>query len=82
VRDNSWLGKKIGELLKSISESSFELFITVDRNSQYQQNLESISLTIIVLCGSDNRRGTLKNLIPNMFVRLELGEIHSVIEIY
>ena len=82
VRDKGWLGKKNGELLKLISEASFELFITVDRNLQYQQNLESIFLTIIVLCGSDNRRETLKNLIPNMFVRLELGEIHSVIEIY
>jgi predicted nuclease of predicted toxin-antitoxin system len=82
VRDKGWLGKKNGELLKLISEAAFELFITVDQNLQYQQNLESFSLTIIVLCGSDNRRETLKKLIPNMFVKLESGEIHSVIEVY
>jgi len=82
VRDKGWLGKKNGELLKLISESAFELFITVDRNLQYQQNLKAFSLTIIVLCGSDNRRETLRMLIPDIFIKLESGEIHTVIEIY
>lgn len=32
VRDMNWLGKKNGELLKLMTESSFELSVTVDRN--------------------------------------------------
>ena len=39
VRDKGWLGKKNGELLKLMTEDKFELFVTVDRNLPYQQNL-------------------------------------------
>lgn len=30
VRDMGWLGKKNGELLRLMTENSFELFVTVD----------------------------------------------------
>jgi predicted nuclease of predicted toxin-antitoxin system len=82
VRDKGWLGKKNGELLKLITEADFELFVTVDRNLQYQQNLAAFSLTIIVLCGTDNRRETLKKLIPNIFQKLASGQKNTVIEVY
>lgn len=82
VRDKGWLGKKNGELLKLISQENFELFITVDRNLKFQQNLKSYSFKIVVLCGADNRRETLKSLIPNIFLKLESREIHTVIEVY
>ncbi len=59
VKDKGWLGKKNGELLKLMTEDDFELFITVDQNLQYQQNVERLSVTIIVLCATDNRRETL-----------------------
>jgi predicted nuclease of predicted toxin-antitoxin system len=32
TRDMGWLGQKNGALLKLMAESSFELFVTVDRN--------------------------------------------------
>ena len=38
VRDMGWLGKRNGELLKLMTENSFELFVTVDHNLPYQQN--------------------------------------------
>jgi len=50
VRDEGWLGKKNGELLKLMIEANFEIFITADRNLQYQQNLKDLKLTTIVLC--------------------------------
>lgn len=82
VRDKGWLGKKNGELLKLMSDDAFELFITVDRNLRYQQNLKTFSLTIIVLCGHDNRRETLKKLIPSIFAKLTDESIHTIIEVY
>ena len=66
VREQGWLGKKNGVLLKLMSENSFDLFITVDKNLQYQQHLEPIPLTIVVLRASDNRRQTLSLLIPKI----------------
>jgi len=81
VRDKGWLGKKNGELLKLMTEDKFELFVTVDRNLPYQQNLQRLTLTIFVLCAVDNRRETLSLLIPKLFARLEKGDLQNVIEI-
>ncbi len=81
VRDKGWLGKKNGELLKLMIADSFDLFVTVDQNLQYQQKIEKLPLTIAVLCGADNRRSTLQNLIPLLFARLNDGELPNVIEI-
>jgi predicted nuclease of predicted toxin-antitoxin system len=71
VRDKKWLGKKNGELLKLMIADKFDVFVTVDRNLPYQQNLELLPLTIFVLCAFDNRRITLKDLIPILFERLD-----------
>ena len=81
VRDKEWLGKKNGELLKLMVADGFELFVTVDRNLTYQQNLEKLPLTIFVLCAFDNRRETLKELIPKLFDRLAEGNLQNVIEV-
>lgn len=82
VRDKGCLGKKNGELLELMTEDEFELFVTVDRNLPYQQNIERLTLTIIVLCAVDNRRETLRLLIPKLFDRLEAGNLQNVIEIF
>src|SRR6187397_1941784 len=82
VRDKGWLGKTNGELWKLVSENNFDIFITVDRNLQHQQNLNSLPLRIVVLCGSDNRYETLHKLIPNMFQKLASTKIQTVIEVF
>lgn len=81
VRDMGLLGKKNGELLSLMTENNFELFVTVDRNLPYQQNLQRLTLTIIVLCAKDNTRETLRLLIPKIFERLSEGNLQNVIEI-
>jgi len=81
VWDKGWISKKNGELLKLMSEDKFDIFVTVDRNLQYQQNLDGISVTIIVLCAKDNRRKTLQMLIPKMFERVSQGNLQKVVEI-
>ncbi len=81
VRDMGWLGKKNGELLRLMTENKFELFITVDRNLPYQQNLEKLTLTIFVLRAKDNTRETLRLLIPKIFERVAKGDLQNVIEI-
>jgi predicted nuclease of predicted toxin-antitoxin system len=81
VRDMGWLGKKNGELLRLMTENNFELFVTVDRNLPYQQNLERLTLTIFVFRAKDNTHETLRLLIPKMFQRLAEGNLQNVIEI-
>ncbi|MBC8044802.1 MAG: DUF5615 family PIN-like protein [Rhizobacter sp.] len=82
VRDKGWLGEKNGALLKLMTEDGFAIFVTVDRNLPYQQNLEQLSLTIVVLRAANNRRETLARLIPKLFNRLAEGNLPSVIEIF
>ena len=82
IRDIGWIGKKNGELLSLMIDNGFEIFVTVDRNLQYQQNLERLSITIIVLCAIDNRRKTLQKLIPTFLDKLAEGNLQNVIEIF
>ncbi len=82
VRDMNWLGKKNGELLKLLIDDKFELFITVDRNLPYQQNLERLPITIFVLCAINNRLETLALLLPKLFARIEEGNLQNVIEVH
>lgn len=79
--DKGWLGKKNGELLNLLINEGFELFVTVDRNLPYQQNTEDLPLTVVVLCAKDNRRETLRQLIPKVFERLTESNIRKVIEV-
>ena len=81
VRDKKWLSKKNGELLKLMTDEKFDIFVTVDRNLQYQQNLERLPVKIVVLIAKDNRLETLKKLIPKIFGRISEGNFHNVIEI-
>ena len=82
VRDKGWLGQKNGNLLKLMIEHNFELFVTVDRNLSYQQNLKNLPLIISVFCAFDNRRETLALLIPKLFEMLAQENLRGVIEIY
>lgn len=81
-RDKGWLGKKNGELLKLMTDDNFDFFVTVDRNLPYQQNLNNLGVTIFVLCAFNNRRDTLKQLIPKIFDRISEGDLQNVIEIH
>jgi predicted nuclease of predicted toxin-antitoxin system len=81
VRDKNWLGQKNGVLLKLLVEDGFELFVTVDRNLRYQQNTESLPITVVILCAVNNRFETLEVLIPKMFKRLAERNRQNIIEV-
>ena len=81
VRDMEWLGKKNGELLNLIQDNKFEIFVTVDRNLPYQQNLDHPEIIIFILCANNNRLETLRLLIPKVLDRISEGNLQNVIEI-
>ena len=55
-----WAGLDNGELLAR-AEKEFDVFITVDRNLTFQQNLPKFDIAVLVLRTRTNR---LKDLIP------------------
>jgi hypothetical protein len=64
-----WAGIENGELL-ALAERSFEVFVTVDRNLSYQQNLTSYSIAVIVLRVKSNRLAELRPLVPHLLSAL------------
>ncbi len=81
VRDKGWSGEKNGALLKLMIEAGFDILVTVDQNLPYQQNLDRLEITIVVLAAVNNRREALALLIPKFFDRLAEGNFKNVIEI-
>ncbi len=65
VVQKGWSGKKNGELLRLI-QKEFDVFVTADKNLQYQQNLIGYCITIIVLVAPVNRYENLKPLMPKV----------------
>ena len=64
VPEMGWAGKTNGELLR-LAEKEFEVFITIDQNLQYQQNLKKSSLAVVLLTVKNNRYESIVPLIPN-----------------
>jgi hypothetical protein len=53
-----------------LAEAEFDIFITVDRNLPFQQNLSQFDITVIVLHAPSNRLADLKLLAPEVLVIL------------
>lgn len=49
VREMQWSGIKNGKLMKLCVENGFDILLTIDKNLQYQQNLDRYPVTIVVL---------------------------------
>ncbi len=69
VRQMGWMGIANGELL-ALACQRFDVFVTVDRNLSFQQNLASYPLAIIVLQAKSNRIADLRPLIPSLLASL------------
>ena len=48
-RERGWHLLKNGDLLKAAEDAAFDVFITSDKNIQYQQNLTNRKLAVVVL---------------------------------
>src|SRR5262245_3078783 len=53
VAEAGWAGVKNGELLQ-LAAKRFDLFLTIDRNLEYQQNFASLLLAVIVVHAPSN----------------------------
>jgi predicted nuclease of predicted toxin-antitoxin system len=60
-----WAGVKDGQLLV-LAAAEFDIFITVDRNLSFQQNLPQFDIAVIVLQAPSNRLTDLKPLAPKV----------------
>ena len=80
VPEMAWSGKKNGELLQ-LAQQAFEVFLTVDQNLRFQQNLAGAGVGIIVLVAPTNRLADLVPLMPRVQAALGSIQLGQLIEI-
>lgn len=71
VPQMGWAGVKNGQLL-TLAEAEFDVFITVDRNLSFQQNLPQFDIAVIVLQAPSNRLADLKPLASGILAILDI----------
>lgn len=80
ARQMGWSTIKNGELL-ALAAREFDVFVTVDRNLSFQQNLPAFAIAVIVLRAPSNRLADLKLLIPELLAwipRAKKGAVEYV----
>ena len=70
ARQMDWTTIKNGALL-TLASPHFDVFVTVDRNLSFQQNLDSFSIAVIVLQAKTNRLADLRPLVPSLLKVVE-----------
>lgn len=71
VPETGWAGLKNGELLAMAESSGFDAFLTIDRGIEYQQNLVSRSIAVVLISSKSNRLADLQHHVPEILRRLE-----------
>jgi hypothetical protein len=74
VTERGWSGVKNGQLL-ALAETEFDVFLTVDQNLKFQQNLKTLCIGVILLVARNNRLRTLLPLATDL--REALGNIRA-----
>ena len=81
VHDLSWWGRRNGAFLAGMLAEGFTIFVTVDRNLAWQQNIPASGITVIVLRAAKNRLRDLRPLLPEVrriVATAVAGEVYHV----
>ena len=65
VPEMGWASKRNGELL-GLAEVDFDVFLTVDRNLSFQQDVARVKLAVVVLVAKGNRHKDLQPLMAEL----------------
>lgn len=65
VPQMGWATIKNGDVL-ALAAKQFDVFVTVDRNLSFQQNLPRFDIAVLVLCANSNRLRDLRPLVPKL----------------
>ena len=77
ARQMGWSTITNGELL-ALAAKEFDVFVTVDRNLSFQQNLPSFAIAVIVLRSRSNRLADLQPLVPELLAAISTGKQGAV----
>ena len=72
-----WTAIKNGELL-ALASAHFDVFITVDRNLAFQQDVPGLRIAVVVLHAKSNRLGDLRPLMQGLLTKLDSAQWGTV----
>ena len=81
AREMRWEGLKNGKLLDEAQAEGFEVFLTVDQNIRYQQNLQGRAIAVVVMIANGITVEDLRSLLPAVEETLALvqpGQLYEV----
>jgi hypothetical protein len=81
VQQQSWAGLKNGQLLDAAEAAGFTVLVTGDRNLQFQQNLATRQLGVVVLCGASNALEDLVPLVPAAMNAIDVVRAGQVLRV-
>jgi hypothetical protein len=81
VPEAGFAGKKNGFLISLAEEAGFEIFVTMDKGLEYQQNLTGRSIAILILGVKSNRLADLLPLLPDLLSAMKMARKGAVARI-
>ncbi len=78
ARYAGFAGLENGELLAAAENSKFDVVLTVDRGFEYQQNLQTRKIAVIIFCGKSVLLEDLVPLVPdclNSIKSIQAGQV-------
>lgn len=64
VANMNWLGMKNGNLMKSAIKEGFDILLTIDKNLQFQNNMNEYGISIVIFDSHNSKLETLVSFIP------------------
>jgi predicted nuclease of predicted toxin-antitoxin system len=80
VRRQGWAGLKNGKLL-AVASTQFDLLLTADKNMEFQQNLTTLPVAIVVMRARSNRLEALVELVPSLLRSLEHLQPRTLVKV-
>ena len=81
VVQEGWAGLGNGELMQRAAAAGFQVLLTGDRNLQYQQDIASSGIAVVVIAARTNRMEELLPLMPQVLGALDSAQPGEVEEI-
>ena len=80
VQEAGFSGKENGELL-SLAEQNFDVFVTIDKNIQYQQNMSNRKIAVLIIRTKSNDIDDIRPQVPYALATLDSIKPGEIVEV-
>jgi hypothetical protein len=80
IQERGWKGMKNGPLLR-VAQIEFDVFVTMDKNLEYQQNLNAINMGFVVIRARSNSFQDVEPLMPKVNEAIKTVQAGEVVHV-